>query len=67
NVKKYGNKHYAHIGLAADWKSGEPRVLEPEKRESWDWYAIDALPQPLFEMCRLTIESIKTGQHYFDS
>ena len=34
NVTKYAPKHYVHIGLVADWKSGEPKVLEPEKSES---------------------------------
>lgn len=66
NILKYCSKHYVHIGLTADHLSGEPQVLEPEKSESWDWYSIDNPPQPLFEMCRLAIESYKSGQNYFD-
>lgn len=27
---------------------GEPRVMEPEKCESWDWYGPSELPSPLF-------------------
>src|SRR6187549_2849165 len=31
NVIAFAPKHYVHIGLKADWKSGEPQQLEPEK------------------------------------
>ncbi|MFI5205876.1 MAG: NUDIX hydrolase, partial [Candidatus Paceibacterales bacterium] len=48
NLKDYAPKHYVDIGLVADWKSGDPKVMEPDKTEGWDWYNIDNLPQPLF-------------------
>lgn len=64
NVTKYDPKHYVHVGLIADWKSGEPEVLEPDKAESWNWYALDQLPEPLFEMCRLSIESYQNKVYY---
>ena len=67
NVKKYANKHYVHIGLTADWASGEAQLLEPEKCEGWDWYEIEKLPQPLFYMCQLSVEAGKTSRNYFDS
>ena len=67
NVTKYAPKHYVHIGLTADYKNGEPKVLEPEKCESWDWHAIDDLPQPIFEMCQQGIDCYKTGENYIDS
>jgi len=66
NVTKYAPKHYAHIGLMADWAGGEPKVLEPEKCESWNWYEIDKLPQPMFEMCKMAIDSYRTGVNYYD-
>jgi 8-oxo-dGTP diphosphatase len=50
NVTKYIPKHYVHIGLVADWKSGEQKILEPEKCKSWGWYNMDNLPHPMFEM-----------------
>lgn len=67
NVTKYAPKHYVHIGLIADWKSGESKVLEQEKSESWDWYDIEKLPNPLFEMCRIAIDSYQTGKQYYDN
>ena len=66
NITKYMPKHYTHIGLVADWKSGEPKVLEPEKSELWGWYDIDNLPQPVFEMCTLAVQCHKTGKNYLD-
>jgi len=67
NEMHYAPKHYVHIGLVADWKGGEPQLLEPEKCESWGWYNLDNLPQPLYASCRQGIESYKTGKNYFDS
>ena len=67
NLKKYAPKHYVDIGLLADWKGGEPQVLEPEKCEGWGWYSPDALPAPLFAVTSNYIESIKTGKNYFDT
>ena len=67
NVKKYAPKHYVHIGLVADWKSGEPKILEPDKCESWAWYTLDRLPEPLFEMSRIVIEAYNQGKNYFDA
>lgn len=66
NVRKYKPKHYIHFGFIADWESGEPQILEPEKCESWGWYELDNLPEPLFEFCKLSFESYKTGQNYFN-
>ncbi len=68
NLTKYASKHYAHINILADWESGEPKVLEPEKCESWDWYDIDDLPQPLFAVIQLAIDVYKDKSkgNYFD-
>jgi len=66
NIAKYAPKHYVHIGLLADWESGEPKVLEPGKCELWDWFEIDKLPQPLFETCKLAIDSRCDGTDYYD-
>lgn len=66
NLKAYAPKHYVQISLIADWKSGEPQVLEPEKQEGWDWYDVDALPEPNFCMMPSAIEAYKTGRNYYD-
>jgi len=66
NVTKYTPKHYVHVGLLAEWEDGKPEVLEPEKSELWDWYEIDKLPQPMFEMAKLAIDSYRRGVNYYD-
>ena len=66
NVTSHKPKHYVHIGLVADWESGEPTVLEPEKRESWGWYDMSNLPEPLFDFCVLEFEAYNNGNRYFD-
>lgn len=67
NLKQYAPKHYIDIGLVADWESGNPQVVEPEKVERWDWYDIDELPQPLFSTIPSYIEAYKTGKNYWDA
>jgi 8-oxo-dGTP diphosphatase len=66
NVQRYAPHHYVHVGLLADWKRGTPVVLEPEASGPWAWYALENLPQPLFEMVRLAVESYQTGRNYYD-
>ena len=66
NLKQYAGKHYIDIGLAADWKSGKPKVLEPEKAESWDWYDLNNLPKPLFGTIKAYLKALKTGKNFFD-
>lgn len=61
----YMPRHYMDIGFTAEWKSGEPKTLEPSKLEGWDWYDIDNPPQPLFGCTREYIESYKTGKKHF--
>lgn len=45
---KEEGKHYITLFMLSEWESGEPRAMEPEKAESWDWFSWDNLPEPLF-------------------
>lgn len=67
NLKEYAPKHYVDIGLIADWESGEPQIMEPDKIETWDWYNIDNLPQPLFGAIPSYLEAYKTGRNFWDA
>jgi len=62
NLLTYAPRHYVDLSFAADWVSGEPRVLEPDKVDSWDWYSLDALPSPLFETLPSSIEVLRELQ-----
>lgn len=50
NCTRYAPKHYVDLAFAAEWKTGEPEVREPDKVERWDWYDPDDLPPPMFAM-----------------
>lgn len=41
-------KHYVTVYMVADYKGGEVKIMEPQKCESWDWFNMDNLPNPLF-------------------
>lgn len=67
NLKKYAGKHYVDIGLVAQWKSGKPRVLEPQKATGWKWSDLNKLPKPMFQTIDSYIKALKTGQNFFDN
>ena len=67
NVTTYAPRHYIDIGVRADWKAGEPETLEPEKMEEWNWYDVDNLPSPLFEMIPHYLEAIEKGVYFHDA
>ena len=50
-------KHYITLMFVADWKSGEPKILEPDKWEQWDWFSLDNLPQPLMMPVQKVLDS----------
>ena len=66
NVRKYHPKHYVDFGMVAEWVSGEPEIMEPDKIISWDWYPLGNLPEPLFEFVRIYIKALNTGQQFFE-
>jgi 8-oxo-dGTP diphosphatase len=67
NIRAYAPRHYVHIGLIAEWKSGEPQVLEPDKVEYWDWYDLEKLPQPLFATIDKALEAYRTRKNFWDA
>ncbi|MBI5530913.1 MAG: NUDIX domain-containing protein [Candidatus Doudnabacteria bacterium] len=59
--------HFCDIQLTAQWFSGEPKTLESDKCEGWQWYNINNLPEPMFEPTITAIEAYKTGKNFFDN
>jgi 8-oxo-dGTP diphosphatase len=45
---KEEGKHYITLFMLAEWESGEPVAMEPEKSELWRWFGWNELPRPLF-------------------
>jgi 8-oxo-dGTP diphosphatase len=64
NLRQYQPRHYVHVGLIADWKSGEPIVFEPEKCREWQWCDLNELPG-LFRASQFAIEAYRTGKNHF--
>ena len=67
NFRSCTPKHYTHICLIADWLSGEPKVLEPESSEEWQWYLPEEIPIPLATPSQVSLDSYKTNQNFFDN
>ena len=67
NIKRYAPKQYIDIGLIAEWKSGEPQIMEPEKKELLNWYELENLPKPLFEPTQRYIDAYKNNKNFFDA
>jgi 8-oxo-dGTP diphosphatase len=60
NLRKYLPKHYAHIHMVADWGSGEPSIMEPDKQAGRS-------EEPLFGTTQEAVEAYKTGKNFFES
>ena len=56
-----GGRHYVDVDVVCQSPSGEPLNLEPDRCQGWNWYALDALPTPLFIVAQRIIASYLTG------
>lgn len=63
NDRVYG-KHFVTIGMLAEWRSGEPRAMEPEKSRNWGWFLPENLPSDIFLPSRNVIDCWKSGRLY---
>lgn len=66
NVVDYG-RHYLDLEFRVKNFTGEPLLCEPQTIESWAWYALDALPEPLFAPCELALASLRDSRLLNDS
>lgn len=65
NMLDYMPKHYVDIGMLSFWKSGDPKLMEPEKCSGWTWHPADGLPSPLFAVVWSLTTAYLTGEHNF--
>jgi 8-oxo-dGTP diphosphatase len=66
NTNNYKPTHFIHIGLIADWKSGEPKVLEPGGIEAWEWRELDNIPKNLSIGAAVTLKALKEEIKMYD-
>ncbi|MEV5843714.1 NUDIX domain-containing protein [Streptomyces sp. NPDC051985] len=53
----------ARIGVffaARRWQ-GTPQIMEPDRCDAMDWFALDALPEPMVAYCRAGIDAYRAG------
>lgn len=62
----YG-QHYLDLGFRAEIIAGHPEIqpLEADKILSVDWYALNNLPEPLFEPIKIYLDAAATGRRYY--
>lgn len=66
NTDSYKPKHYVHIGLTANWVSGEPEVLEVGSILGWEWRECTDLPENLTKGSKLTLRALEEGIMMYD-
>ncbi len=66
NLRTYRNenKHYISVNLFTRYYEGDLEVREPEKCESWGWYALTNIPQPHFDASEFAVECFLENQFY---
>lgn len=53
------NRHSTTIWMYSDWKSGKPKIMEPDKIVDFQWRTFKTLPSPLFEPCWQNLRAVK--------
>lgn len=61
NMLAYAPKHYVHVTMMADWLSGEPANLEPDKSEFFKWMDLDEIGEPMFDSAKVSLEHYRRG------
>lgn len=56
------NTHYVTLFMIADTFSGKLENREPDKCEGWDWFEVNALPEPLFRPIQTLIMQERHGE-----
>lgn len=56
-VKEFQETYdFVHFAFVCEEFEGEPKVMEPEKCESWEWYELSKLPEGVLPGHRAAIE-----------
>lgn len=61
NIVRY-DRHYIDIEFIGRIIAGEPHATQPDEMDSWAWYDVERVPQPMFEPARLALLAYQSGQ-----
>ncbi len=61
---KTDDKHYIGLGVKTEYKSGEVKIMEPDKCLEWKWYGLDNLPEKMLDNTEGIIKNYKAGKIY---
>jgi 8-oxo-dGTP diphosphatase len=61
---KSDDKHFLNIGVKASYNGGEPKVMEPEKCEKWQWFDLNDLPDKILDGTFQIIQNFKAKRIY---
>jgi 8-oxo-dGTP diphosphatase len=64
NTYRTENKHYISICLIATEYSGNPKIMEPNKCESWQWCDPENLPLPHFDASFQAVQCYLQNKFY---
>jgi 8-oxo-dGTP diphosphatase len=59
-------KEYFNIFFTVTTWSGEPKIMEPDKCDTIEWFDLDNLPLNLTESTKRGLEALKTSESYSD-
>lgn len=52
-------QHWIVINFLAKIKSGEPKIMEPDKHDALQWFSLSNLPEPLTEPTKESVRRFK--------
>jgi 8-oxo-dGTP diphosphatase len=66
NNDRAGAAHFVTIGLLSEEFEGEAAVMEPNKMTEWGWFALDALPEPLYPPSANVLDNYLKKKFFLD-
>lgn len=58
------DEHYIHFAFITKIFTGEPKVMEPDRCEKWQFFDLNEIPDNLFNPHRQLIENLKSETVY---
>lgn len=60
-------QHWVPTCFIARIKSGEPKIMEPDKCDAIGWFSLAKLPQPLSVITKLDLQALKHSKFFHEN